>query len=76
MRTRSISAASALHARPGQKRKTLLKRIWMKKWCYLIILPGMVYFLLFKPSGAYANHQRTGGLDCEKHPEGEAFASC
>lgn len=48
MRTRSISAASALHARPGQKRKTLLKRIWMKKWCYLIILPGMVYFLLFK----------------------------
>ena len=34
-------------ARP-RKQKTLWQRIWLKRWCYLIILPGMAYFFLFK----------------------------
>ena len=33
---------------PQRPKKTLWQRIWMKRWCYLIILPGMAYFLLFK----------------------------
>lgn len=31
-----------------KSKKSLWQRIWLKRWCYLIILPGMIYFLVFK----------------------------
>ena len=40
-------SSSSLSQRTRPKR-SIWQQIWIKRWCYLIILPGMAYFLLFK----------------------------
>lgn len=35
---------------PGSRRKTgeLRKRLWRNKWLYVMLLPGVLYFIIFK----------------------------
>jgi putative aldouronate transport system permease protein len=37
-------------AAPGQARprRTLKRRLWQARWCYLFILPGLIYFVIFR----------------------------
>ncbi|WP_246187102.1 ABC transporter permease [Microlunatus speluncae] len=31
-----------------RRRRTLQRRLWQARWCYLFILPGLVYFVIFR----------------------------
>lgn len=46
MKGSTVSNGLFPHSQNAQK--SLWRRIWIKRWCYLIILPGMLFFLLFK----------------------------
>lgn len=56
MSSSSLSRRARSHGRgpshgtvPGTRpKRSIWQQIWIKRWCYLIILPGMAYFLLFK----------------------------
>ncbi|HLT60366.1 MAG TPA: ABC transporter permease subunit [Microlunatus sp.] len=33
---------------PPRRRRRLTQRLWQARWCYLFILPGVVYFVIFR----------------------------
>ena len=33
---------------PRSSKSTLLRDLWRDKWLYIMLLPGIIYFVLFK----------------------------
>ncbi|MDQ6831877.1 MAG: sugar ABC transporter permease, partial [Chloroflexota bacterium] len=45
---RSAERRTRAHHRAGAKTIPLATRIWRERWMYLFILPGFVYFVVFR----------------------------
>ncbi|RCX21629.1 carbohydrate ABC transporter membrane protein 1 (CUT1 family) [Fontibacillus phaseoli] len=51
--TAPSSAAPKFRPKRGKKTGDLKKRLWRNKWIYVMLLPGVLYFLIFKYAPMY-----------------------
>lgn len=48
-------AVAALRRPAARPRRSLLKRMWRERWMYALMLPGLVFFVLFEYVPLYGN---------------------
>lgn len=48
MATTNVATATARVARTTSSRLSLRRRLWRERWMYLFILPGLLYFVVFR----------------------------